>query len=124
MTEAAPTWLQYASPIIALLGVWLGGWSLCLQRRDKRPRLKIQRGTAVLTAERPNGLNLSDPQEQYLVANPGERTVTVTAVHLLLNGEQRIPIINGRMLNTEGAFQPITFPQTLTAGQSIQLFTD
>lgn len=119
--KEAPTWLQYASPAIAALGLVLAILSLWLQRRDKRPRLPIRHKTAML----PGAPRPSDPRVQFLVANPGEQTITVTSVHLLLRGGQRIPIHNGWMLDTEGNLGfIISLPCKLTAGESISLFAD
>jgi hypothetical protein len=120
--ENAPTWLQYASPLIASLGVVLACLSLWLQRRDKRPRLRIQHKTAMLTS----GPHVSEPWAQFHVANSGERTITVTSMHLLLGKGLRIPIVgfNDKMLDKEGNLSFISFPCQLTAGESVSLLTE
>ena len=122
MKENAPTWLQYASPLIASIGLVLACLSLWLQRRDKRPRLKIQHKTAMLTS----GPHLSEPWAQFHVANSGERTITVTSVHLLLGKGRRIPIasVHDKMLDKEGSFSFISFPCQLTAGESVSFLTE
>jgi hypothetical protein len=118
----APTWLQYASPAIASLGLVLACLSLWLQRLDKRPRLRIQHKTAMLTS----GPHVSDAWAQFHVANSGEQTITVTSVHLLLRDGRRIPIvgIRDRMIDTDGSPSFVSLPRKLTAGESVSLLTE
>ncbi|MDP9476210.1 MAG: hypothetical protein M3R38_11115 [Actinomycetota bacterium] len=115
-----PTWLQYASPVVSLLALGLAVLSLYLQRRDKHPRLKIRHKTAMV----PSLPSPDDPRAQFHVANPGEQTITVSAVHLVLKGGRRIPVTGGWMIDTEGKLGFITLPCKLTSGESVSFLTD
>jgi hypothetical protein len=82
--SSAPGWLQYTTTFIALAALALSGLSLYLQRKDKRPRLRVTREESYFA----NQVHL----ESCRVVNDGRVAVQVVAIHLITSHGNEIPL--------------------------------
>ncbi len=74
--SSAPVWLQYATTAIALLAFGLSALSLYFQRRDKRPRLKLQKGLQIIQG------NADRYVAKFSAGNLGDKTLHVVSARL------------------------------------------
>lgn len=110
------------SNLIALLALCVSGYALYLQRKDKRPQLKVeaevQRASLPLVPDGAGGLSNRDvPILAVLLRNMGEKTIRLENISLRLPHDIHLLI---RPFNSL-YYQEVGRPDPVEAGSSVRL---